>query len=66
MLETEKNGVPKVIKYEELGSSENVCVSKLQNKTKNFTGQKNIFATEKPSLGLLGITGYQRIRWSMR
>lgn len=47
MLEVEKNGVPMVIKYEELGRSEDVCVSKLQNKTTDC----NVFANEKPSLG---------------
>ncbi|CAA3000492.1 Hypothetical predicted protein [Olea europaea subsp. europaea] len=50
MLEVEKNGVPKVINYEELGSSKDV-VSKLQNETKNYTGQKNLFLNEEPSLG---------------
>ncbi|CAI9763435.1 unnamed protein product [Fraxinus pennsylvanica] len=47
MLEVEKNGVPMVIKYGESGSSDDVCVSKLQNKTKDF----NVLANEKPSLG---------------
>ncbi|CAA3005854.1 Hypothetical predicted protein [Olea europaea subsp. europaea] len=47
MLEVEKNGVPMVIKYEELGSSDGFCVSKLQNEKKN----RNVFANEKPSLG---------------
>ncbi|KAL2528176.1 Uncharacterized protein Fot_20777 [Forsythia ovata] len=51
IFEGEKNGVPMVIKYEELGSSKDGCAAKPWKKTKNHTGQKNVFSNEKPSLG---------------
>ncbi|KAL2512068.1 Uncharacterized protein Adt_17668 [Abeliophyllum distichum] len=51
MLEGEKNGIRMVIKYEELGSSEDGCVSNLHKKTSNCTGQKNVLSNEKPCLG---------------